>query len=185
MKNLFLLFCFCIILQGCAHEDIDRTRCKYTIVTVTKVLTGKSSGIEGKYVVNGIEYPVSDRFSNYHMVVGEKIKVCYYPEDPGTVFFQDAEPVFCKGEESVSHSAKIKTVNRTFSFVSKGERAVIYSYKINGLEVERSQRISLALYQKYAPRSGDSIPILVSKRDNERAVLMFPNRDVFFECKDN
>ncbi len=184
MKNLFLL-CFCIILQGCAHEDVDRARCRYTIVTVTKVFTGKSSGIEGKYVVNGREYPVSDRFSNYRMVVGEKIKVCYYPEDPGTVFFQDAEPVFCKGEEPVLHTAKIKTVNRTFSFVSKGERELIFIYEINGVKVERGQCISLALYQKYAPRSGDSIPILVSKHDYERAVLMFPNRDVFFDCKDN
>jgi len=181
MKSLYIVS-LVLILQSCATEEIDRTKCKSTIVTVTKVFTGKSSGILGRYVVKGREYRVSDGFSNYHMVVGEKIKVCYYPDQPEKVFFQDAEPIFCKEEETVIHKAKINSVNRTFSLISKGERELVYTYNIEGIEIERGQCISLALYQKYAPQSGDSISILVSKHDYERAVLLFPNRDVFYDC---
>jgi hypothetical protein len=184
MKNVFLL-ALAIIFQSCSSKIADKSKCKTTIVTVDKVFYGKSSGIRGSYVINGVRHTVLDGYNSFNMVVGEKIKVCFLPENPGKVYFENCEPVFCDEEETIEIKASVKRVNRTFSFVSKGERSVIYKYDYQGYEIERSQEISLETYKMYNPQAGDVLDVVVSKSDLRRAVIKFPDKNIFFDCSLN
>lgn len=143
------------------------------IGTVYKISYGRSGGAWIEHEIDGELYRAFQGINPEGLVVGEKYRLKYLPDQPEVFQVLDYRPLFTEEENTYTTQGLIMSINRINFIEGQSTHSLAFTYNFEGRQYRRAQRLPPNTEQRLRKlKAGQNVEVVIWVENPQRAIVV-------------